>query len=249
MAVSPSKQEKAYFEEEIMDGNDSSSCFQIVNPSFVDAEANQHYCIDVLPVHENSSFSAVSLNTSSHGQGVYDVSVVPDDGITVSQRLLEQAFMSFLQGPQQSPISLVAEWDCKTCSILEYSDCSLEVDIENETTETPKTYDGTLGESMETEGASMRVARWMTGLEIGGKITQALMNHFSMQLKCSSKDKSNQERGPDTPNNRFGRYKRSASFNSRRVAFLFSTLSSIGTIVLIYLTLRVKLINDALVHE
>ncbi|KAI3952347.1 hypothetical protein MKX01_005214 [Papaver californicum] len=249
MAVSLSKEGKAYLEEVIMDGNDSSSCFQIVNPSLDDAEANQYYCLDVLPVLENSSFSAVTLDTNSHGRDVYTVSVVPDDGITVSQRPSKHAFMSFLQVPQQIPICLVAEWDCKTCSILEYSDCSLDVDIDNETTEIPKTYDGTLGESTETEGASVRVSRWMTGLEIGGKITQALMNHFCMLLKYSSKDNSNQERGPDTPNNRFGRYKRSASFNSRRVAFLFSTLSSIGTIVLIYLTLRVKLINDALIHE
>ncbi|KAI3989726.1 hypothetical protein MKX01_009218 [Papaver californicum] len=245
MAVSLSKEEKAYLEE-IMDGNDSSSCFQIVNPSLDDAEDNQHYCIDVLPVLENSSFPAAMLNTSSHGQDIYNVSVVSDDGITVSKCPTEQAFMSFLQVPQQSPMCLVAEWDCNSCSILEYSDCSLEVDIDNKTTETPKTYDGTLKESTETEGASARVSRRITGPEIGGQITQALMNHFSMLLKCSLKDKSNQERGPDTPNNRCGRYKRSASFNSRRVAFLFSTLSSIGTIVLIYLTLRVKLINDAL---
>ncbi|RZC64537.1 hypothetical protein C5167_008228 [Papaver somniferum] len=248
MAVSLSKEGKAYLEG-IMDGIDDSSCFQMVNPSLDDAEDNQHYCIDVLPVLENSSFPAVMLNAGSHGQNVYNFSVVPDDGITVSKCPTEQAFMNYLQVPQQSPMCLVAEWDCKTCSILEYSDCSLEVDIDNETTETPKTYDGTVGESTESEGASERVSRWMNGLEIGGKITQALMNHFSMQLKCSSKDKSNQERGPDTPKNRCGRYKRSASFNSRRVAFLFSTLSSIGTIVLIYLTLRVKLINDALIHE
>ncbi|RID77149.1 hypothetical protein BRARA_A00079 [Brassica rapa] len=40
------------------------------------------------------------------------------------------------------------------------------------------------------------------------------------------------------------RYKRAASFDSRKIVILFSILSSVGTLILIYLTLRVRQNGD-----
>ncbi|KAL6523681.1 hypothetical protein OROGR_017284 [Orobanche gracilis] len=83
-------------------------------------------------------------------------------------------------------------------------------------------------------------------LQIGGKLMQLLMNHGTELPKFTSRDRFVTERVNDMPNNRSRKFKRSASFNSRRVVLLFSVLSSMGTIVLIYLTLRVRLqISDA----
>ncbi|CAH8382193.1 unnamed protein product [Eruca vesicaria subsp. sativa] len=58
-----------------------------------------------------------------------------------------------------------------------------------------------------------------------------------------STDKAISERCHDAPTNRWRRYKRAASFDSRKIVILFSILSSLGTLILIYLTLRVRLIN------
>ncbi|OVA14206.1 hypothetical protein BVC80_9029g35 [Macleaya cordata] len=195
-------------------------------------------------------FPSLAIAPCVPGQDVYNVSVVSDEGFTNPQCPTQLAFLSFLQVPQrtESPMCLVAHWNCKNCSTSEYSECTMDIDIENETLETPKNDDRTVGSSMKTESALTRAFSWKINLQIGGQIMQLLMNHIIMLLKCSSRDKSTTERTPDTPNNRLGRYKRSASFNSRKIALFFSILSSIGTMVLIYLTLRVKQINDALVH-
>ncbi|XP_073157245.1 uncharacterized protein [Henckelia pumila] len=81
-------------------------------------------------------------------------------------------------------------------------------------------------------------------LQIGGKFMQFLVNHGPELPKFTSRDKFLTERVHDMSSNRARKYKRSASFNSRRVLLLFSVLSSMGTIILIYLTLRVRQIGD-----
>ncbi|KAH0853234.1 hypothetical protein HID58_093357 [Brassica napus] len=59
-----------------------------------------------------------------------------------------------------------------------------------------------------------------------------------------STDKAISERCHDAPTNRWRRYKRAASFDSEKLSFYSpSCKSSVGTLILIYLTLRVRLIN------
>ncbi|WZZ75831.1 hypothetical protein YC2023_087201 [Brassica napus] len=62
-------------------------------------------------------------------------------------------------------------------------------------------------------------------------------------VKALSIHKAISERCHDAPTNRWRRYKRAASFDSRKIVIIFSILSSVGTLILIYLTLRVRLIN------
>ncbi|KAF5790697.1 hypothetical protein HanXRQr2_Chr09g0386241 [Helianthus annuus] len=75
--------------------------------------------------------------------------------------------------------------------------------------------------------------------DMGGKYMQMLMNHSLMLSKFSTRDKIVGEKVVDAPRSR--KHKRVGSgFNSRKIVLLFSVLSSLGTIILIYLTLRVR---------
>ncbi|MFS7969538.1 hypothetical protein Hanom_Chr09g00810441 [Helianthus anomalus] len=74
--------------------------------------------------------------------------------------------------------------------------------------------------------------------DMGGKYMQMLMNHSLMLSKFSTRDKIVGEKVVDAPRSR--KHKRAGSFNSRKIVLLFSVLSSLGTIILIYLTLRVR---------
>ncbi|CAM9004069.1 unnamed protein product [Rhodiola kirilowii] len=83
---------------------------------------------------------------------------------------------------------------------------------------------------------------------LGRKFALHLVEYLLVLLRISPKaDKQAAEKGHDASNNRWRRYKRSASFDSRRVVLFFSILSIIGTLILIYLTLRVRQIGEALV--
>ncbi|XAR62286.1 hypothetical protein NMG60_11016993 [Bertholletia excelsa] len=75
-------------------------------------------------------------------------------------------------------------------------------------------------------------------MDIGEKFMKLLVNGSFVLPKFTSTDKSACERVHDTPNNRIRKYKCTTSFNSRRVVPFFSVLSSMGTMVLIYMTLR-----------
>ncbi|KAI3725670.1 hypothetical protein L1987_65462 [Smallanthus sonchifolius] len=83
--------------------------------------------------------------------------------------------------------------------------------------------------------------------DMGGKYMQLLMNHSLMLSKFTTRDKIAGEKVVDAPRSR--KYKRPASFNSRKVVLMFSVLSSLGTIILIYLTLRVRHMGDASIHS
>ncbi|KAG2240577.1 hypothetical protein Bca52824_090541 [Brassica carinata] len=73
-----------------------------------------------------------------------------------------------------------------------------------------------------------------------GNVAEAEEVVASLKSEC---DKAISERCHDAPTNRWRRYKRAASFDSRKIVIIFSILSSVGTLILIYLTLRVRLIN------
>ncbi|KAL2528230.1 hypothetical protein Fot_20831 [Forsythia ovata] len=103
-----------------------------------------------------------------------------------------------------------------------YAPCVLDVDIEKGKPESEKPK--SIGECV----VNLKHDDYLT---IRGKFMQPLMNHRP-------------ERVYDAPTNRSTKYKRSVPFNSRRVALLFSVLSSVGTMILIYLTLRLRPIGD-----
>ncbi|KAK1432390.1 hypothetical protein QVD17_09286 [Tagetes erecta] len=119
-------------------------------------------------------------------------------------------------------------------------------DIEKGKSDTRSNNEETLG-NLKNEQALTKSLQKQISFDMGGKYMQLLMNHSLMLSKFSTRDKNASEKVVDAPRSR--KYKRAASFNSRKVVLLFSVLSSLGTIILIYLTLRVRHMGDASIHS
>ncbi|PKI66225.1 uncharacterized protein LOC116201187 isoform X1 [Punica granatum] len=234
----------------------SCPCFQILNPSFDDV--NQHYSVDVLPVYLEDGSLPMRLNCplhSSQGQDVYSISLLPEEDSVDTDCASQLAALGLLevQEPCKDRMCLDAQLDCEDFvdyqveSLDAYSPCIVDIDIEKDNYGMLKSNNEKHG-SMNNEGllSNMnRVLRRQVSLKTGQKLMQLLMDNSTMLLKFSSKERPVTERAHDMSNNRWRRYKRAASFDSRKVVILFSILSSLGTLVLIYLTLKVRQNGDA----
>ncbi|XP_076901080.1 uncharacterized protein LOC143555402 isoform X2 [Bidens hawaiensis] len=115
-----------------------------------------------------------------------------------------------------------------------YSTCTVDDDIEK-------------GEKLKSQCNEQKSLQKQISFDMGGKYMQLLMNHSLMLSKFSSRDRIATEKLLDAPKSR--KYKRAASFSSRKVVLLFSVLSSLGTMILIYLTLRVRQMGETSVHS
>ncbi|KAE8704927.1 RAB GTPase H1E isoform 1 [Hibiscus syriacus] len=130
---------------------------------------------------------------------------------------------------------LDAPLSCQSCIDLKvdgedgYSSCILDMNNEENAPETLKSSDESVG-NLKSEGA-------VTHLQ---KVLQRQASLIA--------EKSSTERVHDAPTNRWRRYKRAASFDSRKIVLLFSILSSVGSLILIYLTLRVRQSIDGFNH-
>ncbi|KAJ4715720.1 Adenine deaminase [Melia azedarach] len=241
MAANSYDEEKAYFPG-IADVNRnlpvSCSCFQLLKPSF--DEVNHHCSLDVLPILiEEDPFPGREKCPfhSSHVQDVYGISVLPDEGNTSPDCTSQLTFLSFVEVPfpSKNQMNLDTELDCQKCIDLQmksadtYSSCIVDINIEKGSLETLKSNDETVG-SIKNEG-------------IVTHMQKVLQRQASLNI-----DKSPSERTHDAPANRWRRYRRAASFDSRKVVLLFSILSSLGTLILIYLTLRVRQNGDGYNH-
>ncbi|XP_028803052.1 uncharacterized protein LOC114758183 isoform X2 [Neltuma alba] len=166
--------------------------------------------------------------SSSPGQDVYSVSLLSKD-VDDAHCASPPTFLSILEVPNQSkdPICLDAQLDCQNCfdfrveSEEGYSPCIIDMPSGNENSVSSQSYEEGV-ESLKSENLLSRLF-WRQA-----------------NFKSSGRDKSVTEKVHDMPNNKCRRLKRSASFDSRKVAFLFSILSSLGSLVLIYLTLRIR---------
>ncbi|XP_022739750.1 uncharacterized protein LOC111291894 [Durio zibethinus] len=214
------------------------SCIELIKPSF--DETDQHCSLDVLPIIiEETSFPVrekCSLSTP-HGQDVYSISVLPEEGNTSPKFTPKLTFLSLVEVPFSSrkQMSLDAQLSCQNCIDLkvdsedDYSSCILDINIEKGTPDILKSSDETVGNS-KSEGV-------VTHLQ------KVLQRQASLIV-----DKSSTERVHDAPTNRWRRYKRAASFDSRKIVLHFSILSIVGTLILIYLTLRVRQTSDGFNH-
>ncbi|XVE86782.1 hypothetical protein DITRI_Ditri18aG0061400 [Diplodiscus trichospermus] len=223
------------------------SCFELIKPSF--DETNQHCSLDVMPILiEETSFPVrekCSLN-NSHGQDVYSISVLPDEGNMSPKCTQQLTFLSLLEVPFSSKnhMCLDAQLSCQNCIDLKvdsedaYSSCILDINIEKETPDILKSSDETVGNS-KSEGIVTHLQKVLQ--------RQASLN-VDKSLSSTGTDKLSTERVHDAPTNRWRRYKRAASFDSRKIVLLFSILSSVGTLILIYLTLRVRQSIDGFNH-
>ncbi|KAI3451154.1 hypothetical protein Pfo_007819 [Paulownia fortunei] len=139
--------------------------------------------------------------------------------------------------------NLLIHTNLKMDKVNNYSPCNLNVDIEKGKAEIPKSTEDSIG-YLKPDDSLARALQREICVQLGGRFMQFFMNQSPDLPKVTSKDRFVAERVYDMPTNRSRKYKRSTSFNSRRVVLLFSVMSSMGTIILIYLTLRVRLIND-----
>ncbi|XP_021912769.1 uncharacterized protein LOC110826435 isoform X2 [Carica papaya] len=214
------------------------SCFQLMETSY--DQGDQHCSLDVFPILiEEASFPArekCPLN-SSNSQDVYSISVLRDEDNTSQQCASQLAFLSLLEVPfpSKSNICLDAQLNCHNCFDLQmegadaFPPCIVNINMEKENSEAIKSTDEAVG-SIKTEGVVTHMQK-------------VLQRQASLNV-----DKSFTERVHDAPTNRWRRYKRAASFDSRKIVLLFSILSSLGTLILIYLTLRVRQNGDGFNH-
>ncbi|KAL0287113.1 UNVERIFIED_CONTAM: hypothetical protein Sangu_2706100 [Sesamum angustifolium] len=101
--------------------------------------------------------------------------------------------------------------------------CNLDADIEKGKTEILKSKEESIGH-LKCDDSFARSLQWEIFLQFGGKLMQFLMNHIPELPKVTSKDRYAAERVYDVPANRSRKYKRSPSFNSRRVVLVFSVM-------------------------
>ncbi|XP_042042272.1 uncharacterized protein LOC121787564 isoform X1 [Salvia splendens] len=178
-------------------------------------------------------------------QNVHSV-VVLNDGGSTDQQYEPSSKINFSEAPKvmQSQLFLNSKpglhnhTNLQLDEVNNYAPCVLDIDIEKGMAESLKSDDKTVGNLKSDDSLPKALPRDIC-LHMGGKFMQLLMNHGIELPKFTSR-----ERVYDIASSRSRKYKRSQSFNSRRVLLLFSVMSSLGTIILIYLTLRVRLISD-----
>ncbi|GAV84778.1 hypothetical protein CFOL_v3_28220 [Cephalotus follicularis] len=258
MAANPTEEGKMCFIDGTNNRPASCSCFRLLKPSF--EESDPHCSLDVFPILLEEGSLPVKEKCpfhSSRGQDVYSISVLPKEGNGGPQCTSQLTVLSILEVPILSKKQMCLDaGDCKDCIDLRienvdaYSPCIVDIDIEKENLETLKSIEETVG-SIKKEGVVthlQKVLQRQSSFKAGGKFLQILMNHGLMLLKFTSKDKSLTDRIHDAPNNRWRKYKRAASFDSRKIVLMFSILSIMGTLVLIYLTLRVRQTGEGFVR-
>ncbi|CAH8344849.1 unnamed protein product [Eruca vesicaria subsp. sativa] len=204
-----------------------------LKPSFTDGV--NHCAIDVSPllVKEEAAFPLNQQDTSSLVQDVCTISVLPDEGNTVPQCTSQFTLLSFVKAllPSKNQMLIDAQLNCqKTQNRINvllggtdsYQSCVVDINVEKGNG--VDAHDGGVVGNVKSESVHMQ---------------KVLQRQASMTT-----DKAISERCHDAPTNRWRRYKRAASFDSRKIVILFSILSSVGTLILIYLTLRVRLNGD-----
>ncbi|XP_018451161.1 uncharacterized protein LOC108822546 isoform X2 [Raphanus sativus] len=198
--------------------------FKAPKPSFTDVA--KHTSIDVFPLVKESAFPLKQDRCIDHSliQDVCTIAVLPDEGNITPHRFTLLSFVKSLL-PSKNQMLVDAQLNCqKTQNRINvllggtdsYQSCVVDINVEK----------GNGAESDHMQKVLQRQASLSTGKD---------------DYKCF--DKAISERWHDAPTNRWRRYKRAASFDSRKIVILFSILSSVGTLILIYLTLRVRLIN------
>uniref|UniRef100_A0A803PE57 Uncharacterized protein n=1 Tax=Cannabis sativa TaxID=3483 RepID=A0A803PE57_CANSA len=205
-----------------------------------------------LLVEEASCAGSLELpSDGSHVQDLFSISVLPQESndLHCSSHL---AFLRFLEvtNPKNDQVYMEAKLnsqnstDLKMNSTQTFSSCVVDIDVEKMSLKVPESNEKAV-ESLKSESVLLYLQRvlWrQASVTVGAKLIQLLMNYGT------SRDKTGVERVHETPNNQWRRYKRAASFDSRKVVLLFSILSILGTLILIFLTLKVRQSADSIVH-
>ncbi|ONI02261.1 hypothetical protein PRUPE_6G187400 [Prunus persica] len=162
---------------------------------------------------------------SSHAPDVYSISMLPEEGNSLRCASV-LGYLNFLKvyNSSKSQMCMDAQSSCQNGidSQANMADshppCIIEIDLEKGCIQAPESEEEAI-ESLKREGLLTRVFRRQASLKVGGKLMHLLFNHGT------SRDNPVPEKVHETPNNRWRRCKRTASFDSRKVVFLFSILT------------------------
>ncbi|KAG8640974.1 hypothetical protein MANES_13G075600v8 [Manihot esculenta] len=209
----------------------AGSCFQLVNPSF--DEVSQQCTLDVFPLlFEKTSFTMEERCAfqTAHCQDVYSISMLEEEKVN-PKCISQPSLLSFVELPDspKKQQCLDPQMNCqnfigfKMDNADAYSPCVVGIDVEMENLEKTKSNNEAVG-SLKGEGLLTR----QLSLKTCERLVQLFSDPSSALLKLISKDKSFNERINDTPNNRWRKYKRAASFDSRNIVLLFSILIKVG---------------------
>ncbi|KAJ8765779.1 hypothetical protein K2173_014901 [Erythroxylum novogranatense] len=227
----------------------ASPCDELLKqPSF--GEGRGHCSLEVVPLLLEKTPLSVEENCPflSHiDQDVYSISLLAGGGNNGRQCASQVAVLGFVElpPPPKTKICIDPRSNCQNFVNLQmenaeaYSPCVVDIELDLESSGKTKLDDETAG-SIKSGGLLTGMLIRQASQKIFYSFMQLFTNQSSTLMKLISRDKSFTERIQDTPNNRLRRYKRSASFDSRKIVLLFSILSSLGTLILIYLTLRVR---------
>lgn len=245
--------------QRIIDGSQEfslrcNSCARLLKPEA--AAMTDSYCIDVLPVLDESSMQVTVTCPYGSFEDEDSCSILglSERGITNPPFSSELSLLKFLEAscPSESQLCLDVHQNCENYIDLKIesahnSSSQRDTEFTEKSLEAPKIADDNF-KPMRADSVPNAALLKKSSMQVGGKIMQFLVDCSLMLLKYTSRDKCMNERGLESTNNKFQRYKRSTSFNSRKIVLFSSILSSMGTMVLIYLTLRVKQISDGLVR-
>ncbi|CAH8369350.1 unnamed protein product [Eruca vesicaria subsp. sativa] len=177
--------------------------FKAPTPSFTDG--TKHSSIDVFSLKEDRGID------NSLVQDVCTISVLPDEGNTTPQCTSQYTLLSFVKAllPSENQLLIDAQLNCqKTQNRINvllggtdsYQSCVVDINVEK----------GNGAEAKEVV-ASLK--------------SESVHMQKVLQRQASlSTDKAISERCHDAPTNRWRRYKRAASFDSRKIVILFSIL-------------------------
>ncbi|KAL1190339.1 hypothetical protein V5N11_016722 [Cardamine amara subsp. amara] len=208
--------------------------FKAPKPSFSDG--GKHSAINVFPLLlKEASFPLKDdrgIDTSLV-QDVCTISVLPDEGSKIPQCTSQFTLLSFVKAllPSKNQMLIDAQLNCqKTQNRINvllggtdsYQSCVVDINVEK----------GNVGEAVTTHD------------DVVASVKSESVHMQKVLQRQASLSTAISERCHDAPINRWRRYKRAASFDSRKIVILFSILSSVGTLILIYLTLRVKQNGD-----
>ncbi|XP_050879103.1 uncharacterized protein LOC127082921 [Lathyrus oleraceus] len=249
MAVeSSSSCQKQHQIQEFLEGNGNvpvgCSCLKLNKPNVHDL--NSQLPLDMPPILVEETSFPDRLH-ASQVPDVYSISVVPEEA-EKENSASPPAFLSVVEVPSQAKSGrcLDSHTNCQNNIDFQmkskdiYTQCIIDIPSVNGNSVSPESYEEGV-ESFKTGNSPTSVLCRESSLKVGAKLMQSLPSFNN------ARDKPVTEKLHDLPSNKWRRYKRSTSFDSRKVALLFSILSSLGTLVLIYLTLRVRQKADGFV--
>ncbi|KAL1569641.1 hypothetical protein AAHA92_01099 [Salvia divinorum] len=197
----------------------------------------------------------MAVNFTRECQNSHSVVVVLPNGATINPQCESAEAVGLVELPDvlENETCLNSETNLldQTYQMMDRVDnsppCNLNVDIEKGTAEIPKSSEESIGCLKSDDSLAMALQK-VIWLQLTGIFMHLFMQQSHNLPMVALKDRSSAERVYDVSTIRSRRFKRSpsfnSSFNSRKLVILFSVVSSMGTIILIYLTLRVRQISD-----